>query len=1054
MVDTTPQGERTSLLVLHGAWLPGQGSNEARFALWAEAADLLRPPPRRPRTGNAPRQLRRHPFAATGQLMLAALGGELTAGEGAEKKTVCARLPTRGKSPLPSSALASAEAAPAAAETVLATWTVEVLACAPVCALRLLAALGAGDLPPELALGDDLRYWTGAARLAFCLLYRQRFLPEIVQDGPRYAARWRPLLDPNIGPEEGSDRQRLRALARAMPPVCRALSWQLEAAEAQPGDLLRDFLAAAVDGVARESLPFGVLPGSSQRSHGETWLGLLQEAPVLPRAYNYRVAKLHEEYRAWSAPAAQSAAGESFHLCFRLSAPEPEVVPVAGPLAAQLPWTLEYLLQATDDPSLLVPAGQVWLRGGATARFLDRRLDNPQEHLLAGLGRAARLFAPIESSLRSPRPEAANLTIGQVRDFLRESALTLRSAGFGVLVPNLETKLGVRVKLRGRSSAQGLGLLGWSSVVGYDWQVMLGDQALTQAEFEALARLKQPLVQVRGRWIELRPEQVERALALLAQHGQGGELTLPEAIGLAMAPDGEVGLPVVDVAAEGWLEELLTRLGEGGQREELLEPPGFVGQLRPYQRVGLSWLESLRAFGLGACLADDMGLGKTVQVIALLLHARVAEPTPAPALLICPTSVVGNWQRELRRFAPSLRVLVHHGAEREREDFARVAAEHDVVISTYTLLHRDEAALADVAWSAAVLDEAQNVKNPSTRAAQAARRLRCAWRAALTGTPVENRLGDLWSIFQFLNPGYLGSGEQFKKRLAEPIERLHDAGATARLRKLVAPFILRRVKTDRAIIADLPEKNEMKVYCNLTQEQATLYEAVVQDALRQIEEAEGIARRGVVLAVMAKLKQVCDHPALFLKDQSELSGRSGKLTRLSEMLEEVLAVDERALIFTQYAEMGKLLVSHLEERFGRETLFLHGGTPAPERDRMVTRFQGERLGPPLFVLSLKAGGTGLNLTRANHVFHFDRWWNPAVENQATDRVFRIGQERNVEVHKFVCVGTFEEAIDDLIERKKEVAQAVVGTSEAWLTELSTQELRELFTLRADAVGAD
>ena len=421
-------------------------------------------------------------------------------------------------------------------------------------------------------------------------------------------------------------------------------------------------------------------------------------------------------------------------------------------------------------------------------------------------------------------------------------------------------------------------------------------------------------------------------------------------------------------------------------------------------------------------------------------------------LLICPTSVVGNWQHELARFGPSLRVLVHHGAARKKEDLAAVAAGHDVVLSTYALLHRDEAALLAVPWEAVVLDEAQNVKNAATKAARVARKLTARWRAALTGTPVENRLSELWSLFQFLNPGLLGSADEFRKRFANPIERANDAGATQRLKGLVAPFILRRVKTDRSIIRDLPAKNEMKVFCPLTREQATLYEAIARDALRQIEESDGIQRRGLILATLTKMKQVCDHPALFLHDASPPAGRSGKLARLSEMLEEALAVDDRALVFTQYAEMGRMLQAHLAARLGQEVLFLHGGTPAPARDRMVSRFQQAHRAPPVFILSIKAGGTGLNLTRANRVFHFDRWWNPAVENQATDRAFRIGQRRTVQVRKFCCAGTLEERIDAMIQKKRALADLVVGDGEGWLTELSTAELRQLFTLGAEAVG--
>jgi len=486
--------------------------------------------------------------------------------------------------------------------------------------------------------------------------------------------------------------------------------------------------------------------------------------------------------------------------------------------------------------------------------------------------------------------------------------------------------------------------------------------------------------------------------------------------------------------------------------QELPSPGDFVGVLRPYQTRGYSWLAFLRKWGLGACLADDMGLGKTIQAIALLLRQReeTKDGLP-PALVICPTSVVGNWKREIGRFAPGLRVMVHHGSDRTHgEDFAAAAQAHDVVISTYGLARRDVDDMKQVAWSDVILDEAQNIKNPHAKQTRAVRSLEAANHIALTGTPVENRLSELWSIMQFLNPGFLGSQTGFRQAFALPIERYQDQAATERLKGLVGPFILRRLKTDPTVIRDLPDKLEMKVYCDLTAEQATLYEAVVKESLERVDSAdeESIQRRGVVLGALMRLKQVCNHPAQFLGDGSSLPGRSGKLDRLGEMLEEALSVGDRALVFTQFAEMGHMLRAHLQSLFGVEVLFLHGGTPQKQRDRMVARFQRAH-DASIFILSLKAGGTGLNLTAANHVFHFDRWWNPAVENQATDRAFRIGQTRDVQVHKFICAGTLEEHIDELIESKKALAESVVGAGESWLTELSTDELRDVMQLRRD-----
>ena len=425
-----------------------------------------------------------------------------------------------------------------------------------------------------------------------------------------------------------------------------------------------------------------------------------------------------------------------------------------------------------------------------------------------------------------------------------------------------------------------------------------------------------------------------------------------------------------------------------------------------------------------------------------------------PVLLIAPTSVVTNWEREIGTFAPGLQTYVHRGSDRLKgEGLREVVKNKDVVLTSYPVARLDAETIQSIKWLAVILDEAQNIKNPEAKQTQAIRKIEAEFRIALTGTPVENRLSELWSIMHFLNPGYLGARKAFRENFAMPIERYHDEDAIKQLKQLTTPFILRRVKTDPRVISDLPEKVETKVYCALTEEQATLYEAVVQDVMQKIEEQDGMKRRGLVLSMMMQLKQICNHPVQYLhqssKDSADVSldDRSGKLERLGELLEEVLAEGDRALLFTQFAEMGEMLASYLPGAFGAATQFLHGGTSAKARDQMVKRFQEDEHAPPIFILSLKAGGTGLNLTRANHVFHFDRWWNPAVEDQATDRAFRIGQKRNVQVHKFVTTGTLEEMIDDMIESKKGLAQAVVGSGEGWLTEMSTDELRKAVSLR-------
>ncbi len=492
-------------------------------------------------------------------------------------------------------------------------------------------------------------------------------------------------------------------------------------------------------------------------------------------------------------------------------------------------------------------------------------------------------------------------------------------------------------------------------------------------------------------------------------------------------------------------------------------------------------LAFFRRFGLGAVLADDMGLGKTIQALSLLTYEKDSlGKLPGPVLLVCPTSVVTNWEREATRFTPGLKVLVHQGPERLRNsEFQHAARESDLVVTSYALLRMDAELMQSLHWYGVILDEAQNIKNPAAKQTQAARKLEANFRFALTGTPVENRLSELWSIMQFLNPGFLGGQEAFRREFAVPIERFGDPDATERLRRLVSPFILRRVKSDPRVIQDLPDKIEMKDYCSLTEEQATLYEAVVKDTLKKVAESDGIERRGQVLTMLMQLKQVCNHPAQYLHqisppksvaaemglspeesfmleinaaptrggDGREMMRRSGKLTRLGEMLEEIIAAGDHALIFTQFAEMGKLLAEVLPQMTGSPVLFLHGGTPPRVRDQMVRRFQEDENAPQVFILSLKAGGTGLNLTRASHVIHFDRWWNPAVEDQATDRTYRIGQAQNVQVHKFITTGTVEERIDEMIESKKGLAEAIIGGGEQWLTELSTDELKELVALR-------
>ena len=716
-------------------------------------------------------------------------------------------------------------------------------------------------------------------------------------------------------------------------------------------------------------------------------------------------------------------------------------------------WRLEFLLQSIADPSLLVPAEQAWTDDGTLSRWLPR----PQELLLAELGRASRIYPELADGLRQARPCALDLDADGAYRFLSAAAPALDEAGFGVLLPSWwDRRPRLGLTMSAHTPVDGVvakpGKFGKDQLMDFRWQLAVGDDTLSEEEIAALAQTKAPLVRLRGQWVAVDPGQLRRGLEFLARN-KAGRLSAGEILRLAAAhpEDSATPLPVTGIQADGWVGDLL-----GGSVSDSVRfiavPETFRAKLRPYQERGLSWLAFLSSVGLGACLADDMGLGKTIQLLALESVHRAERPDDPPTLLLCPMSLVGNWQREAAQFAPALRVYAHHGRERLRAgDLAEQLADADLIVTTYATATRDIDELAGYEWRRVVLDEAQAIKNSLSQAAKAVRRLRSGQRIALTGTPVENRLAELWSLMDFLNPGLLGPAEKFRTRYAIPVERHGQTEPAERLRAITRPYVLRRLKTDPAIITDLPEKIEIKQYCRLTTEQASLYQSVVDDMLEKIENTDGIERRGNVLAAMAKLKQVCNHPALLLHDRSAVGARSGKVIRLEEICEEILAEGDKALLFTQFTEFAEMLLPHLAARFGTDIAYLHGGTSRKRRDELVTRFQSGD-GPPMFLLSLRAGGTGLNLTAANHVIHLDRWWNPAVENQATDRAFRIGQKRNVQVRKFICTGTLEEKIDEMIEEKKALANLVISDGEGWLTELSTGELRSIFELSAEAVG--
>ena len=809
-------------------------------------------------------------------------------------------------------------------------------------------------------------------------------------------------------------------------------------------------LADEVDRIVRQRLVGAgvrlVPRRRGRRTVPEAWLlSLTADDPFLAGSFDaVKVRAFADAVAAWVRSGA--ATPGLVRLCLRVHEPAD---------AADDRWPVELLVQDVLEPSLMVPIRDLW---GGSALFRPGTI----EEVLTSLGRLVRIAPELSAVLDDAVPTGTDLDTESLLVVARDRVSDLADIDIAVLLPSWWTRTG-RVGLRAKASSKHASAngsvtestFGLDEIVDFTWEAALGDRRLTKAELISLqkaATAKRSLVRIRGEWVLIDASEID---AIVRHVGERGQATAADLLrtGLGIDTlDAPVGVTVIGVSATGWLGDLLDEALHSTVTP-IATPPSFVGTLRPYQERGVAWLTFLGGLGLGACLADDMGLGKTAQLIATLL----ADPVEGPTLVVCPVSVLGNWSRELERFSPHLSVLVHHGSQRHDDavPLAQRIIGYNVVLTTYALVARDVEQLCEVTFARVVLDEAQQVKNPGTAQTKAVARLNARRRIALTGTPVENRLTELWSLMQVLNPGLLGSFASFKRRFAAPIEREHDEAATALLRRITTPFVLRRLKTDRTIIDDLPDKIEQTERCLLSREQATLYQAVVDELLEASLAADGITRRGLVLAGISKLKQVFNHPAHFLHDGSPLvsvvgTPRSGKLARVEELLDEIIDAGDKALVFTQFAQWGDLLTTHLNRRYGRQPLWLHGGVPRAKRDEMVNAF-AEADGPPIFLLSLKAGGTGLNLTAASHVIHFDRWWNPAVEDQATDRAYRIGQRRTVLVHKLVSTGTIEERIDEMITSKRSLAKRVVGDGEQWITELSTDELRDVIALRASEV---
>ncbi|RMH26492.1 MAG: DEAD/DEAH box helicase [Planctomycetota bacterium] len=1047
------------MLVAHAAWSGG------RLRLWFEGPPA--PGPDRDEPDTEPAGVEPHPFAIDPRQTGVDLGHVAV-------EPVTLRLPVSDGSPAPSAHLAHSLGLPTPAPTGLGRFTAPAAAVAPEGVLGVLDALNAATDAPRaggrrLALADSARFFQTAGLFARALLAEQRFLPNLIETARGEAlGAWRPWFgdEPTAG--------RVAALLRAMPASARAAE---DALAHDAWAVLHEFLGAVADAECRRALVreeyIDAVEGRDPAADAHVaWLtGLLgPEARIdADAAGRTRLIRL---VRGWLTRLDERGADSRWRVAFVLEEPEVHAEPAAER------WRLRFEIRSIEHTETRIDAADVWAGPADAVTVGGLHMDAPHDLLLTELARAARVCPFVEQAIqRTAEPDGSSLTTAQAYEFLREHRPLLAQQGFTVDAPawwgSPASRLALTLELSGDeppdadpaaadaaggdSSASSLGL---DALVDYRWRVSIGGAELDPEAFESLADTRTPLVKISGRWVEIRPEDLKAARRFLSEN-PGGSASLGTALRLALGVDAEdAGLHVADVRASGWAAALFDT-GAGVVRYTQADQPAqMVGALRPYQLAGLGWLSFLDRIGLGGCLADDMGLGKTVQLLALLQAERERRPDAAPTLVVAPLSVLFNWSREAARFTPALRVHVHHGPDRLLgEEFAHAAAGVDLVLTTYALAQRDVETLGRVRWRRVALDEAQNIKNPSAKQTRAINSLPAARRIALTGTPVENRLSELWSIMNFCNPGYLGTQGEFRRRFAAPIERRHSRARAQQLRSLTRPFILRRLKSDPAVAADLPAKIENKVWAHLTPEQAALYERAVERMLREVEDADGMRRRGVVLATLIRLKQICNHPAQALREPASMPraldpGRSGKCQRLMEMLDEVLAEGQQALLFTQFRQMGSILAASLRQRFDRDALFLHGGTPEAERRRLIDRFQAGDGSAPFFVLSLKAGGFGLNLTAASHVFHVDRWWNPAVESQATDRAHRIGQTRTVHVHKFVVAGTLEERIDRMIEEKSDLAERIIGSGERGLTELSTESLRDLLTLRRDALEED
>ena len=1045
--------------ILHGTWIPQGGTDFVQnggFYLWVET-DSPAKQPKKQAEKRHPGQLNQNDlssFLANDLKLPAPRYGDFSQ----NLSTKYLLLPSSENKPLPSPELSRYLETEPPEATGWKIWEIDCYHLTPVIKLlNELHFLGLYNVG-EMQLGADLLFWYHYSQSFKSIIFKDQYIP---------ALQYR-----EIEPKKGKSKKGKKSF-EIYP------SWEIisPSYEANLTYYLDYMPLACTSGLDRADSPHQLYDRETLLRHfSECLLNKTVTNTPIPKTFEKKLTDSrllvdclrlnfpnrpwtdttalteYQQWQTWRQKLIGSQDKSGFYLCFKLNE-----------ATEQYPndWDLKFIVSLKQDPSLQLELDEYWRFNSKMQKAVKKQFGKEFDRdLLLNLGYAARIYPKIWQGLETDKPVGFSLTLDEAFSFLKESAWVLEDAGYKVIIPSWWTPQGrQRAKVRLKASSKqaalpsaGKGYFQLQTLISYQYEIAIGDQPITPQEWQQLVNAKSPLIKFRGQWMELDQSQMQQMLDFWQKHQQENpELTLQE----LLQKISELGDEIA-IEPDESLRAMMSQLQDPSRLEPIENPANLQGTLREYQKRGVSWIQFLEKLGLNGCLADDMGLGKTVQVIARLVLEKDSSETVLPTLLIAPTSVVGNWRKEIEKFAPHLKVMVHHGGNRikDKKELKKALENYDILITSFTLARKDMILFSNLSWQRIVLDEAQNIKNPKAAQTKAILQFPAKHRLALTGTPVENRLLDLWSIFNFLNPGYLGKPSQFRKSFEVPIQKENSQSQSMILKKLVQPFILRRVKTDKDIIKDLPDKVEHKQYCNLTKEQASLYEAIVKDVMEQLEEeeTEGIKRKGLILSTLMKLKQVCNHPRQFLQDGSDFTPeRSHKLERLGEMIEEVIAEGESLLIFTQFTEIGSALQQYFKKSLYYNTYYLHGGTAPKKREQMIEEFQHPETEPSAFILSLKAGGVGITLTKANHVFHFDRWWNPAVENQATDRAFRIGQKKNVFVHKFVTLGTLEERIDQMIEDKKKLASAIVGSDESWLTELDNESFKRLIALNRQAV---